>query len=180
MFKLGQLGHAKRTTTVLDALERTSHSGARFERAFPDEATCLEWLRNYVYPAGIVCQNRACPKFGRVTKHHRVLSRRSYCCAHCGHHVHPTAATIFHKSPTPLRLWFYAVYLVASTGCRIPALEIQRQLGVTYKTAWRMCRQIRPLFDEEAPRARDEHPFGIGPAIATVVQAEEPGISISR
>ncbi len=175
-----ELGHGKRTTTVLDAPETASHSSARFGRAFPDEASCLEWLRNYIYPAGIVCQNKACPKSGQVTKHHRVLSRRSYCCAYCGHHVHPTAGTVFHKSPTPLRLWFYAVYLVASTGCQIPAREIQRQLGVTYKTAWRMCTQIRPLFDEETPPARDEHPLGIGPAIANFVQAGEPSIPASR
>src|SRR5713226_7998474 len=69
----------------------------QFERQFPDDATCLEWLRNYLYPDGIYCI-----KCEAVTKHHRVKSRPSYSCDHCGHHVHPTADTIFHKSPTPL------------------------------------------------------------------------------
>ncbi|MGA9209463.1 MAG: IS1595 family transposase [Terriglobales bacterium] len=114
-----------------------------FERMFPDDAACLEWLKNYLYPDGILCQN--CQ---RVTKHHRVASRPSYSCDYCGHHVHPTANTIFHKSPTPLRLWFHAIYLMASTRCGISAKQIERETGVTYKTAWRMFRQIRSMLAE--------------------------------
>src|SRR5438309_11238677 len=88
------------------------------QRQFPDDAACLDWLRDYLYPSGITC--KACQ---RVTKHHRVLSRRSYSCDVCGHHVHPTADTIYHKSSTPLRLWFYAVFLMASTRCGISAKQ---------------------------------------------------------
>ena len=81
-----------------------------FEREFPTDDACLEWLKNYLYPDGILC--KLCE---RVTPHHKVASRRSYSCDYCGHHVHPTADTIYHKSSTPLRLWFYAIYLMAST-----------------------------------------------------------------
>ena len=115
-----------------------------FQKQFPDDATCLEWLKNYLYPDGIFCE--AC---NAITKHHRVLSRPSYSCDHCGHHVHPTADTIFHKSPTPLTTWFYAVYLMAQTRCGISAKQIQRETGVTYKTAWRMFKQIRSMLDDE-------------------------------
>src|SRR5438132_9377381 len=114
-----------------------------FDSRFPDDATCLEWLRNYLYPDGIFCE-----KCKRITKHHRAVSRPSYSCDHCGHHVHPTAGTIFHKSPTPLTTWFYAIYLMASTRCGISAKQIQRETGVTYKTAWRMFKQIRSLLSE--------------------------------
>jgi transposase len=114
-----------------------------FQRQYPDDATCLEWLRNYLYPDGIYCT-----KCEATTKHHRVKSRPSYSCDHCGHHVHPTAGTIFHKSPTPLTTWFYAIYLMASTRCGISAKQIQRETGVTYKTAWRMFKQIRTMLDE--------------------------------
>ncbi len=116
-----------------------------FQKQFPDDATCLEWLKNRLYPDGIFCD--ACQA---VTKHHRVKSRRSYSCDHCGHHVHPTADTIFHKSPTPLTTWFYAVYLMSSTRCGISAKQIQRETGVTYKTAWRMFKQIRSMLTDEA------------------------------
>ena len=116
------------------------------EKQFPTDAACLDWLRDYLYPNGIPC--KVCR---RVTKHHRVLSRRSYSCDYCGHHIHPTAGTIYHKSSTPLRLWFYAVYLMASTRCGISAKQLQRQLGVTYKTAWRMATQIRKILAEPIP-----------------------------
>ena len=120
-----------------------------FNRDFPDDAACLEWLRNYLYPDGIYC--KICQ---RVTKHHRVQSRPSYSCDWCGHHVHPTAETIFEKSTTSLRHWFYAVYLMASTRCGISAKQLERELGVTYKTAWRMFHQIRSLLDEKGGKLR--------------------------
>jgi transposase-like protein len=115
-----------------------------FQKQFPDYATCLEWLRNRLYPEGIYCI-----KCEATTKHHRVASRPSYSCDRCGHHVHPTAGTIFHKSPTPLTIWFYAIYLMAQTRCGISAKQIQRETGVTYKTAWRMFKQIRSMLNDE-------------------------------
>src|SRR5437016_6182452 len=63
--------------------------------------------------------------------------------------ISPLAGTIFEKSPTPLRLWFYAMYLMGSTRCGISAKQIQRETGVTYKTAWRMFKQIRTLVSED-------------------------------
>jgi len=107
---------------------------------FPDEDACLAWLVEYLYPDGITCKN--CQK---VTKHYRVKSRKSYSCDICGHHVHPTAGTIFHKSRTPLTDWFYAIWLMSSNKAGTSAKQIERELGVTYKTAWRMMHQIRKM-----------------------------------
>jgi transposase len=115
-----------------------------FQKKFPDDATCLDWLCNRLYPNGIHCKK--CDKF---TKHHRVASRPSYSCDYCGHHVHPTADTIFHKSPTSLTTWFYAIYLMSSTRCGISAKQIERETGVTYKTAWRMFNKIREMLAED-------------------------------
>lgn len=116
-----------------------------FQAQFPTDDACLEWLKNYLYPNGIHCQT--CE---RVTKHHKVASRKSYSCDYCGHHVHPTADTIYHKSSTPLTIWFYAIYLMASTRCGISAKQIERETGVTYKTAWRMFKQIRSMLAESS------------------------------
>jgi transposase len=121
----------------------TKYTNEDFGHQFPDDATCLEWLRNYLYPDGIFCE-----KCTRVTKHHRIVSRRSYCCDHCGHHVHPTAGTIFHKSRTSLTTWFYAISRMASTRCGISAKQIERETSVTYKTAWRMSKQIRSMLTD--------------------------------
>src|SRR5204863_2071656 len=79
--------------------------------------------------------------------------RQSWTCTGCGHHLHPTAGTIFHKSSTSLHLWFYAMYLMTSTRCGISAKQIERELGVTYKTAWRMAYLIRnKLMTQDRPR----------------------------
>ncbi|MBK8466603.1 MAG: IS1595 family transposase [Chloracidobacterium sp.] len=114
-----------------------------FRNQFPTDDACLEYLKDLLYPEGITCK-----KCEKITKHHKVASRRSYSCQICGHHVHPTAGTIYHKSTTPLTDWFYAVFLMASTRCGISAKQLERELGVTYKTAWRMFKQIRSMLDE--------------------------------
>ncbi len=120
-----------------------SYSLDDFNRQFPDEDACLEWLKDQVFPEGIVCA-----PCGRPTKHHRVRSRRSYSCDRCGHHVHPTAGTIYHRSRTPLKKWFYATFLMTSSGQPVTARRMQRELGVTYKTAWRIRRLIRSRLDD--------------------------------
>jgi len=115
-----------------------------FERDFPTDEACLDWLRDFLYPEGIYC--KVCQA---VTKHHRVKSRPSYSCDRCGHHEHPMAGTIFQDTRTPLRLWFHAIFLIASTRCGISAKQLQREIGVTYKTAWRMFYRIRKLLEDD-------------------------------
>lgn len=109
-----------------------------FQRDFPDEKACYDWLKNYRWPDGIFCEN-----CGKITSHYFIESRKSYSCHRCGHHVHPTANTIFHKSVTPLQIWFLAIYWVAQSQGNIPSRELHYKLGVTYKTAWRMRQLIR-------------------------------------
>ena len=117
---------------------------AQFNKEFPDDDACLEWLKNFFYPDGIFC--KYCSE---TTKHHRVSKRPCYACDQCGNHVYPMAGTILEKSTTPLKLWFYAIYVMSTTRCGISAKQIQRETGVTYKTAWRMFNQIRSLLQED-------------------------------
>lgn len=109
---------------------------------FPDDQACLEWLVGYLYPNGITCV-----KCKEITKHYKDKNRRSYSCSKCGRHMHPTAGTIYHNSRVPLTDWFYAVYMMSSNKAGTSAKQIERELGVTYKTAWRMMHQIRKLMD---------------------------------
>jgi transposase len=111
---------------------------------FADEDTCLETVLNMVYPDGIHCR-----KCQEVTKHHRLNDRKAYSCQYCGTQVYPLAGTIFEKSSTPLKSWFYAMYLMASTRTGISAKQLERELGVTYKTAWRMFKQSRSILNED-------------------------------
>ena len=115
-----------------------------FEKQFPTDDACLDFLKQVRWPKGIYCEK--CQKF---TTHYRIANRKVYSCEFCGSHVSPTAGTIFHKSYTPLRSWFHAIFLMASTKTGISAKQLQRELGVTYKTAWRMFTQIRKLMAED-------------------------------
>jgi transposase len=116
-----------------------------FNNEFPDDSACLEYIKEQRYPGGMA----ECEKCAKVTKHHRVGNRTAYACQSCGNHIYPLAGTVFEKSTTSLKLWFYAMYLMGSTRCGISAKQIQRETGVTYKTAWRMFRQIRSLLSED-------------------------------
>lgn len=115
-----------------------------FFKRFPDDAACLEHLKEKRYPGGVTY----CAKCQQERKHYRVTGRPAYACDHCGKMISPMAGTIFEKSSTSLRTWFYAMYLMGSTRCGISAKQIQRETGVTYKTAWRMFRQIRSLLSD--------------------------------
>jgi transposase-like protein len=115
-----------------------------FNNEFPHDSACLEYIKEQRWPNGVTW----CVKCLKDTKHHRVGNRTAYACQSCGNHIYPLAGTVFEKSTTSLKTWFYAMYLMGSTRCGISAKQIQRETGVTYKTAWRMFRQIRTLLAE--------------------------------
>ena len=117
---------------------------SRFLELFPDNDACLDYLKGKFFADGTPC-----PKCERPSKFHRIKGRSAYSCQFCGHHVFPTAGTIFHKTTVSLQLWFFAVYLMSSTRCGISAKQLEREIGVTYKTAHRMFKQIRTLLSDE-------------------------------
>lgn len=122
----------------------SDYSVTEFLAEFPDDAACLEHLwRSRYSPDG---EHAHCPKCDcrqRFKRYETKQQRQSWTCTACGHHVHPTAGTIFHRSSTSLRLWYHAIYLMTSTRCGISAKQLERELGVHYKTAWRMFNRIR-------------------------------------
>lgn len=115
-----------------------------FDREFPNDDACLEYMKEQRWPGGIT----HCGKCAVERKHHRIVGRTAYSCDYCGTQIYPLAGTIFEKTTTSLKLWFYAAFLMGSTRCGISAKQIQRETGVTYKTAWRMFKQIRTLLSE--------------------------------
>jgi transposase len=116
-----------------------------FDTEFPNDDACLTFVLESRWPDG----RTICEKCGVERKHYRVTGRTAFACDHCGNHIYPLAGTIFEKSTTSLRTWFYAMYLMSSTRCGVSAKQIQRETGVTYKTAWRMFKQIRTLMSED-------------------------------
>lgn len=124
---------------------------AQFNKEFPDDDACLEYLRNKFYPKKIHC-----PICDKDAKFHRVTTRKVYECDYCGYQISTTVGTIFEHSPTSLKHWFYAIFLMSATRCGISAKQIERETGVTYKTAWRMFRQIRSLLQSDNKPASGE------------------------
>ena len=114
-----------------------------FFRQFPTDDACLEHLWQVRFGDEVEC-----PKCGKVGKFYRLSKAPAYSCPRCGHHIHPMVGTPFAKSHTPLQKWFYAMYLFTTTRHGVAAKELQRQLGVTYKCAWRMGHQIRKYMAE--------------------------------
>jgi transposase len=112
---------------------------------FPDNAACLQYVFDQRFPNGGICQ-----KCGKTNCFHPVTGRKSYACAWCGFQVSPTAGTIFHKSSTSLKTWFHAIFLMTASRNGVSAMELMRQTGVTYKTAWRMNHQIRQLMSQKS------------------------------
>ena len=109
-----------------------------FFKRFPDDDSCLDHLMETRFGDKVDCPK--CGKHGRFT---RLSKHPAYSCAWCGHHIHPMVGTPFEKSRTSLQKWFYAMYLFTTTRHGVPARELQRQLGVTLKTAWRIGHEIR-------------------------------------
>lgn len=132
-----------------DSVDRSPTSESTFTYSeflemFPDNEACLAYLKEQFYADGTEC-----PKCGKASKFHRITGRSAYSCQYCGYHAYPTAGTIFHKSSVSLQLWFFAIYLMSSTRCGISAKQLEREIGVTYKTAHRMFKQIRTLLSDE-------------------------------
>ena len=115
-----------------------------FTREFPDDEACLQRVwRDRFAPDG---EHARCPRCERVRvfkRYDTAQKRPCWFCSACGFRIHPLKGTIFQGSSTSLQLWFYAMFLITSNRCGVSAKQLERELGVTYKTAWRMFNRIR-------------------------------------
>ena len=142
-----------------------------FFKMFPTDEDCLKHLFKTRFGA-----DYACTKCGVIGGWTKLAKLPAYTC-NCGHHVHPMAGTFFQDSRTPLQKWFYAMYLFTTTRHGVAAKELQRQLSVTYKTAWRMAHEIRKHMakvDGDAPLS------GVVEVDETVVGGRRRGMGTGR
>lgn len=114
---------------------------SQFNKDFPDDNTCLEYIFKTRFN-GLKCPNCSKSLFYRVKK------RKAFACS-CGYQINPLSGTIFHKSATSLKNWFFAIYLFSASKNGVSAKELQRHLGTTYKTAWRIANKIRSLMKQD-------------------------------
>lgn len=122
---------------------------------FPNDEACLEYLFDTLH-------TRECSCGGRYT---RLQARKQFQCSKCRFQIAPMAGTIFEKSSTPLTLWFHAVFIFSNAKSGISAKEMERQLNVTYKCAYRILKLIRESLGQNKKKLKgtveiDEGYFG--------------------
>ena len=109
-----------------------------FQTSFSDETSCAAFLFERRWPQGFVCP--ACGQ-GRAAL---LRSRaRTYECLDCGRQTSITAGTVMHRSKLPLTVWFWAAHLMATHSNGMSAVQLEAQLGITYKTAWLLAQKLR-------------------------------------
>lgn len=142
-----------------------------FFRRFGSEAACHEHLKNARWGRGL--ERFVCPDCGH-RKGWWLDKRRLVECSDCHHQTSVTAGTVLHRARTPLSKWFWAIYQTAQDKKGISAMELAKQLGVAYQTAWTMLHKLR-----EAMAQRDEAYVlqGLVQVDETYVGGKEPGRS---
>ncbi len=129
---------------AIDVLERDDLPFPRwlpqFQRLFPDEAACAAYLEHARWSDGFVC--RRC---GMADEPYRFANRPGVLrCRYCGRDISLTAGTVMERTHTPLSVWFWAAYLVASHTPGMSAIQFQRQLGLSrYETAFQILHKLR-------------------------------------
>ena len=126
------------------------YSLVQFMDEYGTEEKCTQALFRWRWPNGFVCPR--CEHTG----HWRHQSRALYQCRSCRHQVSLTAGTILASTKLPLRIWFLAMYLMTQTKNGISALELSRQLAVSYNTAWKVKHKLMQVMKERD----DTRPLG--------------------
>lgn len=125
-------------------MQQPSISLYEFKDMFPNEKSCYEHLFRLKWPNGFEC-----PKCGHK-EYYFIESRKVLECTNpdCRHQTSVTAGTIFHKTRTPLQIWFWVIFLVAKDKRGISALSISKEFPVSYPTAWTMLHKIRKAMSD--------------------------------
>ncbi|MFC6519780.1 IS1595 family transposase [Undibacterium arcticum] len=129
---------------VIDVLDRDDlpfpHSLPEFYRLFPDEAACAAYLERARWSGGFICDHCGSP-----SEPYRFANRPGvFRCRHCNRDASLTAGTVMERTHTPLSVWFWAAYLVASQTPGMSDVQFQRQLGLSrYETAFQILHKLR-------------------------------------
>jgi transposase-like protein len=110
-----------------------------FIKKFSTEKAAIDYFVNVRY-AGVI----TCPHCGATVKIYRHRQRPRYCnCKSCDNSFSIFTGTIFEHSKLDIRKWFYAVNIFLNDKKGVSACNLQREIGGTYRTSWRMLQQIR-------------------------------------
>ena len=135
---LGGLGMPRTDVNLVSLIEQ-----------FGSEDRCRAYLEALRWPDDVKCPRCESDKISQIVK------RNQFDCDNCRYQFSVTAGTIFNDSHLPLWKWFLAVYLLCESKKGMSACQIQRTLGISYKTAWYLCHRIRAAMKEINPEPLD-------------------------
>ncbi len=124
----------------------TKYSIRDLKAQFPTDEACLAFIFDTLH-------TRKCSCGG---EYKQINGRKQFQCGKCRFQIAPASGTIFHKSDTPLSLWFHAIFIFSNAKSGISAKELERQLGVTYKCAWRILSLIRKALKQDNGKLRGD------------------------
>lgn len=113
-----------------------------FLEKYGTEAQCRQALYQLRWPSGYVC-----PACGNKTGC-ELRGRPVYQCHKCHHQASLTAGSIFHATKLPLKKWFLAIYLLTQRKKSTSALQLSREMGVSYNTAWQLKHKLMQVMLE--------------------------------
>jgi hypothetical protein len=126
--------------------KETKYSIRDLKRDFPTDEACLDLVFDTLHSRDCSC--------GGTYK--QIKGRKQYQCSKCRFQIAPASTTIFHKSDTPLSSWFHAIFIFSNAKSGISAKELERQLGVTYKCAWRILSLIRLALKQDTTKLKGD------------------------
>jgi transposase len=115
----------------------------QFIKKYNSNDACFDEIVKLKYSGNIVC--KTCQ---RVTRHYKLKRRPILTCKFCRTQTFPLVDTLFEKSTTSLTTWFYALFILTQTRGEVSAKTLQKELSVSYKTAWRIKKHIYKLMEK--------------------------------
>lgn len=122
-----------------------------FINRFPDEVSCIEFIKEQRIQQGIVCKKCS------GCKHYWLENKRCFQCSFCGFRTSIKSGTVMESSNLPVRIWMMAITYITATKKGFSAAELQRLLGMKrYEPVFRMYHKLRVVMGKRDDRYRLE------------------------
>jgi len=133
-----------------------------FLQHYGTEDQCFDALYKWRWPNGFQCPSCGYDKSCQLT------NRKLQQCNRCHHQTSITAGTILESTKLPLTTWFLAIYLISQSKKSVSAMQLHRQLGISYNSAWGLKHKLMQVM-----MARDQK-YDDGSCYTVIERQVEP------